>query len=100
VVTRSGHVPSFAEKYTAERTAKRLYAVKAVADELEVKLPGSAIRSDEDIATACVNALKADYLVPDEKIKIVVSNGWVTADGQVDWHIHGPAWRLSYGMAG
>jgi osmotically-inducible protein OsmY len=32
-----------------------------------------------------VNALKADYLVPDEKIKIVVSNGWVTADGQVDW---------------
>jgi osmotically-inducible protein OsmY len=85
VVTLSGHVPSFAEKYTAERTAKRLYAVKAVADELEVKLPGSAIRSDEDIATACVNALKADYLVPDEKIKIVVSNGWVTADGQVDW---------------
>jgi osmotically-inducible protein OsmY len=85
VVTLSGHVPSFAEKYTAERTAKRLYAVKAVADELEVKLPGSAIRSDEDVATACVNALKADYLVPDEKIKIVVSNGWVTADGQVDW---------------
>jgi osmotically-inducible protein OsmY len=85
VVTLSGHVPSFAEKYTAERTAKRLYAVKAVADELEVKLPGSAIRSDEDVATACVNALKADYLVPDEKLKIVVSNGWVTAEGQVDW---------------
>jgi osmotically-inducible protein OsmY len=85
VVTLSGHVPSFAEKYAAERTAKRLYGVKAVADELEVKLPGSAIRTDEDIAAACVNALKADYLVPDEKIKVVISNGWVTIDGQVDW---------------
>jgi osmotically-inducible protein OsmY len=85
VVTLSGHVPSFAEKYAAERTAKRPYGVKAVADELEVKLPGSAIRSDEDIATACVNALRADYLVPDEKIKVVVSNGWVTVEGEVDW---------------
>ncbi len=85
VVTLSGHVPSFAEKYAAERTAKRLYAVKAVADELEVKLPGSAVRSDEDIAMACVNALKNDCLVPDEKIKVVVSNGWVTAEGEVDW---------------
>ena len=85
IVTLSGHVPSFAEKYAAERTAKRLYGVKAVADELEVKLPGSAIRSDEDIATACVNSLKANHLVPDEKIKVVVSNGWVTAEGEVDW---------------
>jgi osmotically-inducible protein OsmY len=85
VVTLSGHVPSFAEKYAAESAAKRLYGVHAVADELEVKLPGSAIRTDEDIAAACVNALKADYLVPDERIKIVVSDGWVTADGQVEW---------------
>ena len=85
VVTLSGHVPSFAEKYAAESAAKRLYGVHAVADELVVKLPGSAIRTDEDIAAACVNALKADYLVPDERIKIVVSDGWVTADGLVDW---------------
>ena len=85
VVTLSGHVPSFAEKYAAESATKRLYGVHAVADELEVKLPGSAIRTDEDIAAACVNALKADYLVPDERIKIVVSDGWVTADGLVDW---------------
>jgi osmotically-inducible protein OsmY len=56
-VTASG---SFAEKHAVERTAKRLYGIKAVADELEVKLSGSAIRSDEDIATACVNALKTN----------------------------------------
>ncbi len=85
VVTISGHVPSYAEKYAAERTAKRVYGVNAVADELEVKLPGSAVRSDEDIAAACIHALKDDYLVPEGKTKVVVSGGWVTIDGQVDW---------------
>jgi osmotically-inducible protein OsmY len=85
VVTLSGHVPSYAEKYAAEKTVKRVYGVNAVADELEVKLPGSAARTDEDIAAACIRTLKADYLVPDEKVKVVVSGGWVTIDGQVDW---------------
>jgi osmotically-inducible protein OsmY len=85
VVTLSGHVPSFAEKYAAERTAKRVYGVKAVADELDVKLPGSAVRSDEDVATACVRVLKEDALVPDEKVKVVINSGWVTLEGQVDW---------------
>jgi osmotically-inducible protein OsmY len=85
IVTLTGHVPSFAEKYAAESATKRVYGVKAVADELDVKLPGSAERTDEDIATACVNALKADYSVPNEKIKIVVSKGWVTLEGEVGW---------------
>jgi osmotically-inducible protein OsmY len=85
IVTLTGHVPSYAEKYAAERATKRVYGVKAVADELDVKLPGSAERTDEDIAAACVNALKADYSVPNEKIKIVVSKGWVTLEGEVGW---------------
>jgi osmotically-inducible protein OsmY len=85
VVTLSGHVPSYAEKYGAEKAAKRVYAVKAVADELDVKLPGSAKRTDEDIAQDCVSALRANYSVPDEKIKVVVNNGWVTLEGEVEW---------------
>jgi len=85
IVTLTGHVPSFGEKYAAERAAKRVYGVKAVADELDVKLPGSAIRTDEDIATACVSALKGDYSVPDEMIKVIVNNGWVTLEGEVEW---------------
>jgi osmotically-inducible protein OsmY len=85
IVTLSGHVPSFAEKYAAESTAKRVYGVKAVADELDVKLPSSAIRTDEDVAATCVRVLKDDYQVPDEKIKVVINNGWVTLEGQVDW---------------
>ena len=85
IVTLTGHVPSYAEKYAAERATKRVYGVKAVADELDVKLPGSAERTDEDIAAACVNALKVDYSVPNEKIKVVVSKGWVTLEGEVGW---------------
>jgi osmotically-inducible protein OsmY len=104
VVALTGHVPSFAEKYAAERTAKRVYGVKAVADELEVKLSGSAERTDEDVATACVRALSEDYLVPEEKVKIVVNKGWVTLDGQVDWQYQkdaaGRAVRYLTGVTG
>jgi osmotically-inducible protein OsmY len=85
VVTLSGHVPSYAEKLAAEKAAKRVYGVKAVAEELEVKLPGSLVRTDEDIAAACVNALKKNYSVPNDKVKVVISDGWVTLEGQVDW---------------
>lgn len=85
VVTLTGHVPSYVEKYAAERTAKRVYGVKAVADELDVKLPGSSKRTDEDIATACISALKFNYWVPVEQIKVVVRNGWVLLDGEVEW---------------
>jgi osmotically-inducible protein OsmY len=84
VVTLTGHVPAYAEKWGAERAAKRVYGVRAVVDELDVKLPGSIKRTDEDIAAACLSALKAHYAVPDEKIKVVVRNGWVTLEGEVE----------------
>ena len=85
LVTLSGHVPSYAEKYAAEKAAKRLYSVKAVANELEVNLPNSGKRSDEDVATACLVALKAHASVPDDTIKLVVEHGWVTMTGDVEW---------------
>ena len=85
VVTLSGHVPSYGEKNAAERAAKRVYGVKAVADELDVKLPGSLKRTDEDIAQACVNALRFNYALPGDKIKVIVEKGWVTLEGQVEW---------------
>ena len=83
VVTLSGYVPSYGEKYAAERAAKRGYGVMAVANELEVKLPGSSQRTDEDIAA--VNALKSSISIPSDKIKVVVSKGWVTLEGEVEW---------------
>lgn len=85
VVTLSGHVPSYAEKYAAERAAKRVHGIRAVANELTVKLPGTSERTDEDIAEAAVRALRSNTLVPDNKVQVLVSHGWVTLEGQVEW---------------
>jgi osmotically-inducible protein OsmY len=85
VVTLNGHVPSYAERHAAEQAAKRVFGVKAVANELLVKPPGSSERTDEDIAAACIQALRAHSQVPDEQIEIVVSKGRVSIDGEVEW---------------
>src|SRR5512134_3015675 len=85
VITLSGHVPSYAEKHGAEAAAKRVYGVRAVANELDVKLPFGITRTDEDIAIACVDALKAHASVPDEQIQVLVSRGWVALEGTVEW---------------
>jgi osmotically-inducible protein OsmY len=85
VVTLSGEVPSYGAKHEAVKAARRVYGVKAVADELEVKLPGVSERTDTDIAGAAVLALKANYSVPDEKIKVTVRHGWITLEGTVEW---------------
>jgi osmotically-inducible protein OsmY len=85
IVTLTGHVPSYAEKWAAEDAAKRVYGVKAVANEIEVKLPGSSERTDEDIAADCIAALKSNISVPDDKVKVIVSKGWVTLNGEVAW---------------
>ena len=85
VVTLSGHVPSFEEKFAAEKAAKRVYGVKAVANELAVNLPGTAKRSDQDIAQACLAAFKANYSVPDEQIKVIVRGNLITLEGEVNW---------------
>jgi len=85
VVTLTGRVPSYWEKIAAERAAARVAGVKAVANELEVRLPGSSERTDEDIARAAVDTLKWNVLVPADRIKVKVSKGWVTLEGTVDW---------------
>ena len=85
VVTLSGHVSSYAEKWAAEEAAKRVYGVRAVANELDVKLPGSSQRTDEDIAADAVSALKSNVSVPDDQVKVTVSEGWVTLEGEVQW---------------
>jgi osmotically-inducible protein OsmY len=85
VVTLTGHVPSYGEKYAAEKAAKRVLGVKAVANELDVKLPGTSKRTDEDIAAAAVKALEFSPSLPEDKIKVIVNSGWVTLEGEVEW---------------
>ena len=82
IVTLAGHVPSYAERYAAEQAAKRVYGVKAVANDIEVKLPGRASGATTDIAAAAVAALRANIVVPAEQIKVTVSKGWVTLEGR------------------
>jgi osmotically-inducible protein OsmY len=86
IVTLTGHVSSFWEKFTAERAASRVAGVRAVANELEVRLPTSSQRTDEDIAQAALNALNYNASVPAERIKVNVSKGWVTLEGTVEWY--------------
>lgn len=85
VVTLTGFVDSYAEKFSAERSAERVNGVKAVADEIKVKLLGTYQRSDTEIAHAVVNALRWDIQVPDDRIKATVDGGWVDLEGDVEW---------------
>lgn len=85
VVTLSGSVPTFAEKWAAERAVERVSGVKAVANDLLVNLPSSVTHSDTAIAHQVVNTLAWDIQVPDERITAHVSNGWITLQGDVEW---------------
>jgi len=85
VVTLTGFVDSYAQKYAAERAASSVGGVKAVAEELQVKLPSMYERTDTELAHTVVNALKWDIQVPDDKIKATVEKGWVHLKGDVEW---------------
>jgi len=85
VVTLSGNVSNFGKKFAAERAAEKVHGVKAVALDLNVKLPSMWIRNDTEIAHAALDALKWDVRVPDDKIKMRVEDGRITLEGEVEW---------------
>jgi osmotically-inducible protein OsmY len=86
VVTLAGFVDSYADKWRAERIASGIKGVKAIANELEVKLPSSSQRPDPDVARAAIDALKWNIAVPSDRIKVKVDKGWVTLEGDVDYY--------------
>jgi len=86
VVTLTGFVKSYTEKFEAEADAKRVAGVVGLANDLEVRLPGSAERPDPDIARDAVAAIKARLPFTAEHIRVVVKNGWVTLEGSVEWN--------------
>src|ERR1700681_5122997 len=83
VVTVTGWVDSYLKKWAAEDAAHRVAGVKAVANDLEVKLFSE--RTDADIAEAAIRALQWDAAVPADKIHVSVSKGWITLKGEVEW---------------
>ncbi len=85
IVTLAGHVDSYAEKYDAERAAQRVSGVKALAVEIDVRLPGLSKRTDADIARSAENVLEWMANLPKSAIKVKVENGWITLSGEVDW---------------
>lgn len=85
VVTLTGVVSSYAQKLAAQEAAHRIKGVLDVANDVEVKPEGLFVRGDAEIALAVRNALEWDALVPDERIKSTVSDGWVTLHGDVDF---------------
>jgi osmotically-inducible protein OsmY len=85
VVTLSGHLETYAEKYAAERALRRVGGVKAIALELDVRLSPEHRRSDTDIANAAEQALKWNTLVPVDQVRVTVDKGWITLQGEVEW---------------
>jgi osmotically-inducible protein OsmY len=85
IVTLSGWIDSYIKKWAAEDAALRVRGVKAVANDIEVRLPNSDQRTDEDIAAAAVQELAWDALIPADKVQVTVSKGWVTLKGEVEW---------------
>ncbi|OFZ28328.1 MAG: hypothetical protein A2622_04290 [Bdellovibrionales bacterium RIFCSPHIGHO2_01_FULL_40_29] len=85
IVTLSGTIPSYIEKSAAEKAAQRVSGVKVVVEKIEVKLPGSYKRDDQDIAKAIVNQFKWNVQVPDDLVKASVEDGWVELSGEVEW---------------
>ena len=86
IVTLTGWVDSYLKKVAGEEAAHRVPGVKAVANDIEVRLPGFAERTDADLAAAVVNALTWDVAIPSDKINVTVSQGWLTLKGEVDYY--------------
>jgi osmotically-inducible protein OsmY len=86
VVSLTGVVDSYSKKLEAENAAKSVAGVKAVVEKIEVKFTSTWNKSDLDIANEVVTALKSNWVVPKDKVKVKVEGGWVTLDGEVPWN--------------
>lgn len=86
VVTLSGHVDSYMQKVDAERAVWRVKGVKAIAQELDVRLPSDKKVNDDEIAKRAIDILAWSTLVPEDSVKVLVRDGWVTLSGRVNWN--------------
>jgi osmotically-inducible protein OsmY len=85
IVTLSGYVDSYMKKIKAERAAEKVFGARGIVQKIDVKLPGSSERTDEDIARAAADALEWNVTIPDNSVKVKVKDGWLTLSGEVDW---------------
>jgi osmotically-inducible protein OsmY len=85
VVTLTGHVASYAEKIAAEKAARRIRGVRAIAQEIHVQSSRDTKFSDDALAMRAADILSWNIQVPSDTIKITVQDGWATLTGDVDW---------------
>jgi osmotically-inducible protein OsmY len=85
VVTLAGFVKCYAGRYEAEAATKRVAGVVAIANDIEVRIPGMDERPDPDIARDAVAAIRSQLPISSEGIKIIVKSGWVNLEGEVEW---------------
>jgi osmotically-inducible protein OsmY len=85
VVTLTGFVRSYMQKYDAERDAKRIAGVVGVANDIEVRLPVIHQKPDPELARDAVEEIKNELPYSHNLIKVVVNNGWVSLEGDVEW---------------
>ena len=83
-VTLTGGVPSYSEKLASTRASERVYGVKAVANNLNVKLSG-AQRDDSDVARAIAHVIEWNTRIPEGRVHARVESGWITLEGEVDF---------------
>jgi osmotically-inducible protein OsmY len=86
VVTLTGHVESYAARFAAEEAAKRVHGVKAIAQEIEVRLPSDKKTADDQVAKRVLDIIDWSSSVPENAVKVKVQNGMVTLSGEVNWH--------------
>lgn len=85
VITLSGHVGSYAEKIAAELATRRVKGVVGIAEEIEVRYPGSNPVADDEIAERCLNVLAWDVFLAKDAVRVKVERGWVELDGKIKW---------------
>jgi len=86
IVTLTGTVDSYLKKVEAEEAAKNITGVKAVVEKIEIKIGSYWSKTDNEIATEVVNAMKWNWEVPNDKVKVKVENGKVTLEGELPWN--------------
>jgi len=86
VVTLSGFVKSYPEKLAAEKAARRVAGVRAIAEEITTRYSFDPKTADHEIAKRILDIFAWSVSVPDDKIQVKVEQGYVTLSGTVDWH--------------
>lgn len=86
VVSLTGIVDCYAKKIEAENAAKKVVGVKALVENIKIKFPNSWLKTDAEVANEVLVALNSNLMIPDERLKVSVEEGWVTLEGNLPWN--------------